>query len=326
MRAICIREPGGVDVLEMREIVEPEPGPNEIRVAVRATGLNRADLLQRRGLYPPPAGEREEVPGLEFAGTVEALGRHATRFTVGDKVMGVVGGGAYAEKVVLHERAAIRVPRGMELTSAAAIPEAFVTAWDALLHQARLAPGERVLVHAVASGVGTAAIQIARLVGATAIGTSRTRAKLDRCKALGLEHALETEGPPFASAVKRATGGAGADVVLDLVGGDYVEEDLAAMAQRGRLVVVGLMAGNFTKLPLGLLLAKRIAIFGTVLRARPLEEKIALAQAFEHQIVPHFEKESLVPVIDEVLPVSEVKRAHERLETNNSFGKLVLSW
>lgn len=326
MRAICIREPGGVDVLEMRELAEPEPGPGEIRVAVRATGLNRADLLQRRGLYPPPPGEREDVPGLEFAGAVEALGPRATRFAVGDRVMGLVASGAYAEKVVLHERAAIRVPAGVELVAAAAIPEAFVTAYDALFRQAGLRLGERVLIHAVGSGVGTAALQVARLAGATVIGTSRTADKLARCKPLGLDHALHLTAPRFADEVKVATGGAGVDVVVDLVGGDYVEEDVVALAPKGRLVLVGLTAGNFARLPLGLVLAKRLTLRGAVLRARPLEEKIELAQAFERELVPQFENGRLQPVLDEAVPVSDVKRAHERLEENASFGKLVLVW
>ncbi|HEY3447745.1 MAG TPA: NAD(P)H-quinone oxidoreductase [Myxococcales bacterium] len=326
MRAICIREPGGLDVLEMREVAEPEPGPHEIRVAVRATGLNRADLLQRRGMYPPPPGEREDIPGLEFSGVVEALGPGATRFKIGDRVMGLVGSGAYAEKVALHERTAIRVPQGVELVEAAAIPEAFVTASDALLRQAELRPGEQVLVHAVGSGVGTAALQVARLAGATVLGSSRTEDKLKRCKALGLEHGLHLQSTRFADEVRVLTGGAGVDVVLDLVGGDYVEEDLAAMAPKGRLILVGLMAGNFAKLPLGLLLTKRLVVRGTVLRSRPIEEKIEAALTFERELVPQFEQGRLSPVIDEAVSVSDVKRAHERLETNASFGKIVLVW
>lgn len=326
MRAICIREPGGLDVLEMREVAEPEPGPHEVRVAVRASGLNRADLLQRRGMYPPPPGEREDVPGLEFSGVVEALGPGATRFKVGDRVMGLVGSGAYAEKVALHERLAVRVPQGTELVEAAAIPEAFVTAADALLRQAGLRPGEKVLLHAVGSGVGTAALQVARFMGATVLGTSRTEDKLERCRALGLEHALHLQSSRFADEVRVMTGGTGVDVVLELVGGDYVEEDLAAMAPKGRLILVGLMAGSSAKLPLGLLLTRRLTVRGTVLRSRPIEEKIEAAQALERELVPQFEQGRLAPVIDEAVSVSDVKRAHERLESNASFGKIVLVW
>ncbi|MBI5545203.1 MAG: NAD(P)H-quinone oxidoreductase [Deltaproteobacteria bacterium] len=326
MRAICIREPGDVDVLEMREVVEPEPGPFEIRVAVRAAGLNRADLLQRRGLYPPPPDAPADIPGLEFAGEVEALGAKATRFQVGEPVMGIVGGGAYAEKVVLHERAAMRVPSGMELAQAAAIPESFMTAFDGLLRQGELKPGERLLVHAVASGVGTAAVQVGRLVGASVLGTSRSADKLARCRVLGLDVALHLEEPRFADEVRHATGGAGVDVVLDLVGGSYLEESVAALAPRGRLVVVGLLAGNLGKLPLGLLLTRRLTIRGTVLRSRPLEEKIELAQAFERQMLPQFESRRLVPVLDEAMSVAEVRRAHQRMEANATLGKIVLTW
>ena len=326
MRAVCIREPGGVEVLELREVADPEPGPGEIRVAVRATGLNRADLLQRRGRYPPPAGEREDIPGLELSGVVESLGPRTRRFRVGDRVMAVVATGAYAEKVVLHEREAMRVPEGMDLVEAAAIPEAFVTAWDALVRQASLRPGERVLIQAVASGVGTAAIQIARLAGAWVMGTSRTADKLARCGELGLDKGLHLQEPRFAKEVRAATGGAGVDVILDLVGGAYVEEAPAAMAPRGRLVLVGLTAGDAARLPLGLLLSKRLTVRGTVLRARPIEEKMELAQAFERELVPAFEQGRLKPVLDEAIPVSEVRRAHERLEANATFGKLVLVW
>lgn len=327
MRAICIREPGGVDVLEMREVAEPEPGPGEIRVAVKALGLNRADLLQRRGLYPPSPDAPEDIPGLEFAGEVEAAGPRATRFKLGDRVMGVVGGGAYAEKLVLHERAAVRAPAAMDWPFAAAIPEAFLTAFDALLLQAELEPGERLLVHAAGSGVGTAALQIAKGIGALVLGTSRSPDKLTRCAALGLDAGIvPTKEVRFADEVRRLTGGAGADVVLDLVGGSYLEESVAAMAPRGRLILVGLMAGSHASVPLGLVLTRRLTLRGTVLRSRPLEEKIALAQAFERQMLPQFERGRLKPVVDEVLPVADVKRAHERLEANATFGKIVLVW
>lgn len=326
MRAIRIREPGGLEVLEMHEIVEPEPGVGEIRVAVRAFGLNRADLLQRRGLYPPPPDAPKDIPGLELAGEVEALGPGTYRFEPGDRVMGVVSGGAYAEKLVLHERAALRVPASMEWPIAAAIPEAFLTAFDALILQAELKPGEWVLIHAVGSGVGTAALQIAKMLGARVIGTSRSGDKLSRCSALGLDAGLALKEPLFAEEVRSLTGGAGADVVLDLVGGSYLEENVAAMAPKGRQIVVGLMAGNFATLPLGLLLARRLTVRGTVLRSRPLEEKIALAQAFERQMLPQFEAGRLRPVIDTILPAGDVRRAHERLEANATFGKIVLAW
>ena len=326
MRAICIRQPGGPEVLQLTDVGEPVPGPGEIRVAVKAFGLNRADLLQRRGLYPPPPDAPQDIPGLELAGEVEALGPRAGRFRLGARVMALVGGGAYAEKVVLHERAAISVPRALDWAAAAAVPEAYLTAFDALLNQAGLRPGERVLIHAVGSGVGTAAVQIAHLAGAWTLGTSRTEDKLRRCSALGLDHGLLLREPRFADEVRRATGGAGADVVIDLVGGDYLEENLLAMAPGGRQIVVGLVAGSVGKQSLALLLARRLTVRGTVLRARALEEKLALAQQFERLMLPQLESGALRPVLDEVLPAADVKRAHERLEANATFGKIVLTW
>jgi putative PIG3 family NAD(P)H quinone oxidoreductase len=326
MRAICIREPGGPEVLELRELPDPLPGPGEIRVKVHATALNRADLLQRRGLYPAPPDSPADIPGLEFAGVVEVLGPRASRFKVGDKVMGVVGGGAYAERLVLHERAAVRSPAGMDLTQAAAIPEAYFTAFDALILQAGLRSGERLLIHAVGSGVGTAAVQVARLIGARTLGTARSEEKLRKAQRLGLETAIVAREPKFAEEVKKATGGAGVDVVLDLVGGAYLEENVRALAPRGRQVVVGLVAGTSAPLNLGALLAKRLEIRGTVLRSRPLEEKIAVAQAFERQILPALDSGALRPVVDEVMPMAEVQQAHRRMESNETFGKLVLVW
>jgi NADPH:quinone reductase len=326
MRAICVREPGGTDVLQMREVPDPVPGPEEIRVAVKAVGVNRADLLQRRGLYPPPPDAPPDVLGLEFAGEVEDLGAGATRFERGERVMGIVGGGAYAEKLVIHERAAMRVPERLDFAHAAAVPEAFLTAFDALLSRARLEPGEWLLVHAVGSGVGTAALQLAKHVGAFVIGTSRTAGKLERCAALGLDVGLLVDGPRFAQKIRAATAGHGVDVVLDLVGGEYLEESVLAMAPKGRQVVVGLLAGASAKLPLGLLLANRLTLQGTVLRSRPLEEKIELAQAFERQWLPQLESGELEPVVDEVLSFADVRRAHERMERGDTWGKLVLAW
>ncbi len=326
MRAIFIREPGGPEVLELREVPDPLPGPGEITVRVWATALNRADLLQRRGLYPAPPDSPADIPGLEFAGVVEVLGPRSSRFKVGDKVMGVVGGGAYAERLVLHERAAVRAPAGMDLTQAAAIPEAYFTAFDALVLQAGLRSGERVLIHAVGSGVGTAAVQVARLIGARTLGTARSDEKLRKAQRLGLETAILAREAKFAEEAKKATGGAGVDVVLDLVGGAYLDENLRALAPRGRQVVVGLVAGTSAPLNLAALLAKRLEIRGTVLRSRPLEEKIAVAQAFERQMLPALDSGALRPVVDEVMPMAEVQQAHRRMESNETFGKLVLAW
>jgi putative PIG3 family NAD(P)H quinone oxidoreductase len=328
-RAVRIRAPGGPDVLHIDRVSVEDPGPGQLLIEIAAAGLNRADILQRRGLYPAPPGVVEDVPGLEYAGHVAAIGRSVRAFAVGDEVMGIVAGGAMATHVVVHEREAIRVPRGLALTHAAAVPEAFLTAYDALFAQADLGVGERVLIHAVASGVGTAALQLARLAGASALGTSRSEEKLDRCAELGLDGAIlvAAGAPRFADAVREHTGGHGADVVLDLVGAPYLEESLDALAPLGRLVLVGLLGGAQGPIPLRTILTKRLRLFGTVLRARPLEEKAALAQRFATRIAPSFAAGgALAPVVDAILPMSEIQEAHARMERNETFGKIVLTW
>src|SRR6185437_754208 len=324
MRAIVIREPGGPDVLELRDVPDPPVPFGHVRVRVRYAGVNRADLLQRAGFYPAPPGAPRDIPGLEYAGTVEALGDGASRFAVGDRVFGLVPGGAYAEKVVVHEREAAPVPAGFGDREAAAVPEAFVTAYDALVVRGRLAPGERVLVHAAGSGVGTAAIQVARALGCFVVGTSRTADKLDRCKELGMNAGVVPKGASFAAEVKEATGGRGVDVVIDLVGGDYTRESITACAQLGRVVVVGLTGGASTELPLGELLRRRATVVGTVLRARPLEEKIEAAHTLEKRLGLWLVEGRVRPIVDRVLPLAEAGAAHAYVAENTSFGKVLL--
>jgi putative PIG3 family NAD(P)H quinone oxidoreductase len=325
MRAIVIREPGGPDVLEMREVPVPEPARGEARVRVRATAVNRADLLQRRGMYPAPPGSPPDIPGLEIAGEVDAVGADVREVKLGDAVFGIVGGGGYAEQIVVHARTIALVPRGMLLPDAAAVPEAFITAWDAMVEQGGLAAGEWVLVHAVGSGVGTAGLQIARAIGARVIGTARAPAKAERARALGLEQAVIPEGGRFASQVLSITDGRGADLVLDLVGGSYVEESLACLAPGGRILSVGTMAGSSAQIDLSLLMRKRAVLRGTVLRARPLEEKILAARALARRLVPLFEAGRLLPVVERVLPLARASEAHAMLERNETFGKIVLA-
>jgi len=317
IRAVRIRLPGGTEVLELVERELREPGPGEILVRVRGAGLNRADVVQRLGRYPAPPGAPADIPGLEYAGEVERVGEGVERWRPGDRVMGVVGGGAMASHLLVHEREAIPVPEGLSFEEAAAIPEAFVTAWDAL-RQAELRMGERVLIHAVASGVGTAALQLVRAAGATPIGTSRSREKIDRCGRLGLADAVVVTDGRFADAVGRV------DVILDTVGAAYVAENAKALALRGRWVLIGLLGGATAEVPLGVLLSKRARLIGTVLRARPLEEKAAIAQAFAHEVVPLFAAGKLRAVVDDVLPLDRVAEAHERMERNELVGKLVL--
>jgi putative PIG3 family NAD(P)H quinone oxidoreductase len=324
MRAVVIREPGGPEVLAAKDLPDPEIPFGHVRVRVAFAGVNRADLLQRAGFYPAPPGVPADIPGLEYAGIVDAVGPGASRFAAGDRVFGLVAGGAYAEKIVVHEREVVKTPDALSEEEAAAIPEAFVTAYDALVAQGRLAPGERVLIHAAGSGVGTAAVQIAKALGCFVVGTSRTGDKLERCKPLGLDAGVVPKGAAFAGDVRRATGGAGADVVLDLVGGAYVAEDILAAAQKGRILVVGLTAGATSEINLGALLSKRITITGTVLRARPLEEKIAAAQLLERHLVPWIAARVVRPVIDRVFDLAEAAAAHAYVGGNASFGKVLL--
>lgn len=323
MRAVVITKPGAPDVLAVVERPTPEPSRGEVRVRVRATAINRADLLQRMGAYPAPADSPPDIPGLELAGEVEALGPGVERLAIGDRVFGLVGGGAYAEQLVTHERALAKIPDGMSFEDAAAVPEAFITAHDAIVGQAGLSGGETLLIHAVGSGVGTAAVQLGRALGALTIGTARTADKLERAKALGLDAGVVADGGRFAEQV-RAVDPAGAHVVLELVGGGYVDEDLRCTRPLGRIVLVGLMAGARSEIDLALVLRKRLRVFGTVLRARPLEEKLAAMRAFEERVVPLFARGKLAPVVDTVLPLDQAAAAHARMASNAGFGKIVL--
>lgn len=324
MRAIIITKPGGPEVLELREVDTPAPTKGEVRVRVRATAVNRADLLQRMGGYPAPADAPRDIPGLEFAGEVDALGEGVTEWKIGDRVFGLAGGGAYAEQLVVHARTVARIPDRLSFVEAAAVPEAFITAWDAMITQGGLAPGETVLISAVGSGVGTAAAQIARAIGASSIGTARTADKLERARALGMNEGVVAKNGKFAEDVLRANGGRGVDVVLELVGGDYVAEDLACMATKGRLVLVGLLAGARCDVDLGAVLRKRLHVVGTVLRARPLEEKIAATLVFAKSVVPLLARGALAPVVECVMPLAQAADAHRAMASNEGFGKIVL--
>lgn len=316
----------GPQGVRFTEVDSPVPGPDEVRIKVHATALNRADLMQTMGLYPAPAGAPAEIPGLEYAGEIAAVGARVQRWKVGERVMGLVAGGAWAEELVAHEREVMPMPAGMTFAHAAALPEAFATAFDALVLQGGMSVGSEVLIHAVGSGVGTAAVQLCRLFGARAIGTGRNSSKLERAMQLGLADVVHVKDGKFAARVKHLTAGRGCDVALDLVGGDWVPETIDALAPRGTLMLVGLVAGASANVPLRSVLGKRLRVIGTVMRARPLEEKIAVARAFEQRLLPAFEKGLLTPVIDATLPMLELRPALERLAANDSFGKLVLTW
>jgi len=304
----------------------PEPGVGQIRVRVHASALNRADVLQRQGNYPVPPGYSAEIAGMEYAGEVDALGASASLWKRGDRVMGIIGGAGHAEFLCVHEREAMPVPAGMSWENAAAIPEAFLTAYDALFNRLALKIGETLLIHAVASGVGTAGAQIARTVGAKVVGTSRSAEKLERAKSVGLDIGIDSSHGEWTSAVEAALGGQRVNAVMDLVGGNYLEGNLRVIALRGRIVVVGLTAGVIAPLNMGVLLRKRATLVGTTLRARPLEEKIALAREVSNRIVPLFEAGQLQPVIDRVFSFAEIRAAHNLMESNRTFGKIVLRW
>jgi len=326
MRAAVITRPGDPEVLEIEERLDPVPGPFEVVIDVHASALNRADLLQRRGFYPAPPGVPSDIPGLELAGVVSGVGASVTRFSAGDRVMGLVGGGACATKAVMHEREAVRVPEGLTLVEAAAVPEAFITAFDAAVLQGGLQSGQWVVVTAVASGVGTALVQIAKALGARSIGSSRTEAKLEKVVALGLDVPVHGDSTALPDAVKEATGGAMAAVAVDLVGGPGLTSVLKCLRKRGNCVLVGLMGGLKAELNLGAVLRNRLGLRGTVLRSRPLEEKMVVARAFEDRLVPLFggETPKLKPVIDRVTPLAAIAEAHAVLETNATTGKVVL--
>jgi NADPH2:quinone reductase len=326
MRAVVIVRPGGPDVLDVRDVERPSPGTGEVLVHVRATALNRADLLQREGRYPPPPGAPADIPGLEFAGEVAALGPGTREWREGNRVFGITGGGSYAEYLVAHERALAPVPAALSWEEAAAVPEAFITAHDALVTQAAVRVSEHVLIHATGSGVGLAAAQLTRALGALPFGTSRTADKIDRARAFGLEDgvALDRDTASLADAVSRWTGGRGVDIVLDLVGGSYVQAGVEALAPRGRLILIGTVAGAQAQLDLRRVLTRRLTIRGTVLRARPLEEKILATRAFATEVVPLLERGVVRPVIDSRFDLSEIAAAHRRLESNETFGKVVV--
>lgn len=321
MKAVVITEPGGPEVLQLQERPRPEPGGEQVRLQVRVAGLNRADILQRRGQYPAPPGVPAEIPGLEIMGVVDAVGPNATIWKPGQRVFAIIGGGGYAEYVLTHERLLAAVPDNLSDLEAGAVPEAFMTAHDALT-QAEFAAGERVLIHAAGSGVGTAAIQLVRAANGISFGTARSPEKLRRAQALGLNAALPV--PEFLPALREATGGAGVNVVLDFVGAPYLAQNLEALAPRGRLVQIGTLAGAKCEIDLRLIMTKRLRLIGTVLRNRSVEEKALVTRRFSEAVVPLRARGVLRPIVDRVFALEEAAPAHAFLESNTSFGKVLL--
>jgi putative PIG3 family NAD(P)H quinone oxidoreductase len=322
MKAVVFEQSGGPEVLRVAEVPAPLPGERELLIDVHATALNRADLLQRRGLYPAPPGA-SELLGLECSGVVVAVGPGVTRFALGARVMALLAGGGYAERVVVHEDIALPVPERLSLEQAAAVPEAFLTASEALLSEAELRAGHAVLVTAAASGVGSAAVQIAKVRGAFVIG-SASAGKLSAVAALGADLALDRAREDFVGALQAATNGRGVDVILDFVGGSALPRHQSCLAERGRLVAIGLLGGASGTLDLGRLLMKRQQVRGLVMRTRSTPEKVELVRRFAAELLPALEDGRLSPQLDRVFPLSEVVAAHERMERNESLGKIVL--
>jgi putative PIG3 family NAD(P)H quinone oxidoreductase len=323
MRAIRVKSPGGPEALELVELADPHPASHEISIDVHASALNRADLLQRRGLYPPPPGE-SDVLGLECAGVVREVGKETTRFQPGARVMALLGSGGYAERVRVHENLVLPIPEQLSFEQAAAVPEAFLTAYEALFAAAELAPGESVLIHAGASGVGIAALEVARELGARVFSTLRSATKRDKLARLGAERVIVVGDEDFAEVVEQQTRGRGVDVVLDLVGGAYAPQNQRALSAGGRWVVVGLLGGARASLDLSQLLMKRQTLRGIVMRSRPLPEKTAIVRGFLRDLWPWLEAGRLTPLVDRTFALGDAALAHAYMETNESFGKIVL--
>jgi putative PIG3 family NAD(P)H quinone oxidoreductase len=327
MKAVVITKHGDVDVLEVREVDSPpEPTADRVRVRVHASALNRADVIQRKGFYPAPPGAPKDIPGLEFAGEVDRTGPEVRDWKTGDRVFGICGGGAHAEYVTVPASHLAPIPANLNWVEAAAVPEAFITAHDALFTRAALQPGEFVLIHAAGSGVGTAASQLVEAVGAKAIGTSRSADKSERVKEYGFVESIVVGSDPLeiVPAIQTATAGRGVDVILDLVGAAYLEANLKSMASRGRMILVGTTSGSKATLDFGAVMSKRMKIEGTVLRARSVEEKATATRLFARHVVPLLADGTVKPVIDKTYALEEIREAHLRMESNESFGKIVI--
>ncbi len=326
MRAVVISEPGGPDVLRLTEVPDPVAGAGEVLIDVAAAGLNRADLAQRWGLYPPPPGA-PPYPGLECSGRIAAIGPGIgdAGLHVGDEVCALLAGGGYAEKVAVPAGQVLPVPSGVTLTDAAGLPEVACTVYANVFQRAALAPGETLLVHGGASGIGTMAIQLAKAHGARVACTAGSPEKLERCRELGADLAINYTGEDFVAAVSDFTGGSGADVILDIMGGVYLQRNVLALATEGRLVVIGTQGGSRGELDLGQLVRRRASVHATSLRARPVAEKAAIVAAAGEHVWPLIAAGRVRPVVDRVLPLAEVRQAHELMETGSHIGKILLA-
>lgn len=323
MRAVVLRSHDGPESLVIEAVADPVGGPEDVLIDIHATALNRADMLQTMGFYPNPFPTAIEIPGLEFSGVVAAVGERVTMWKVGDAVMAIDAGGGYAEQIAVHQRQLMAVPAVVGIADATAIPEVFLTAWDALVVQGGLTSGRWALVHAGASGVGTAGIQIAKAIGAR-VAVTCSAGKTEACRLLGADLVIDYGSQDFVAEVQAATAGAGVDVVLDVIGGDYIDRNIQALATQGRIIQVGLMGGGRSPVNVGLLLSKRAALIGTALRSRPLEQKVALIQRFIHEMLPLFDNGALRPIIDSRYPFDQIADAHRYMATNANTGKILI--
>lgn len=322
MKAIVVKAPGGPDELQLEDVPDPTLDKHRVLIDIKATALNRADLLQRRGKYPPPPGE-SDILGLECAGVVSEVGPGVTAVQRGARVMALLAGGGYAEKVSIHEHMAMPIPRGMSFEQAASVPEAFLTATEALFQKARLLTQEVVLINGAAGGVGTAAVQLAHLRGALVIATASNGDKLAKAEELGADVLINYKQADVEATVRER--GLSADVILDSVGASYFAQHCRLLAKNGRLIVLGLLGGTNVELDLSTVLRKQHQIIGIVMRTRTLSEKILLTQKFITDTLPLFDEGRLRPVVDSVFPLAEAARAHQRMENNENIGKIVLS-
>lgn len=320
---MTIPEPGGPDAMVWAKVPDPVPGEGEVLVEVAATAVNRADLLQRQGFYNPPPGA-SAYPGLECSGRIVALGAGVAGWGIGDEVCALLAGGGYAEKVAVPVGQLLPIPKGLDLVTAAALPEVASTVWSNLFMVAHLHPGETVLLHGGASGIGTLAIQLAKAVGARVVVTAGSAEKLARCAELGADVGINYREQDFVAVVREVTGGAGVDVILDIMGAKYLQRNVDALAVNGRLVIIGLQGGVTGELNLATLLAKRAAVVATSLRPRPLAEKAAIVAAVREHVWPLIESGVVKPVVDRVLPLTEVADAHRVVEASEQVGKVVL--
>jgi putative PIG3 family NAD(P)H quinone oxidoreductase len=323
MTAIGIKTPGGPEALAPEERPVPQPGPTEVLVRVKAAGVNRPDVMQRKGHYPPPPGATD-IPGLEIAGDVVAVGANVTRWKIGDKICALVAGGGYAEYCVTDESNALSIPKGFSYVEAAALPETFMTVWHNVFERGALKAGESILIHGGSSGIGTTAIMLAKQFGAKVFITAGSADKCDACKKIGADVAIDYNKEDFVAVVKEATGKKGVDLILDMIGGDYVDRNFEAAAVEGRVVQIATQKGTKVTVDLRRLMLKRLTHTGSTLRARPVADKAAIAKALEAKVWPLLEAGKVKPVIDSTYPLNKASDAHARMETSLHIGKIML--